>query len=748
MKNKLLLRQAIKYFGSSEKLPEYLLSFLNLISDTYDHYEKDRKMLERSIELSSQEMVELNSKLRKETEESHKEVYVKLKESLDILNDEKENTSINANDFLKLSYIADVLKNETKKRRLAEKERERRELQLEASQRIAHVGSWDLDLTNLEDINSNKLSWSDETFRIFGMEPQSAEVNNELFFSYVQPDDRQLIQDAINISIQTGDIYDIEHRILLPDKIEKIVHERGEIIKDKLSGKPIKILGTIQDISERKQAKLHIEKANEEIKKLFENIHEAFFSVNMETFETIQMTAACMKIYGYSPEDFIANSTLWFDLILEEDKQVIFNNDPKLREGNSIVQEYRIRDKSGQIKWIETALEPTLNEKGILVRIDGITSDITKRKEAEIALKESEYKFRFLIENSADAIIIVNKKGEITFASTSLYKVTGHNPEDVIGLTSFDITHPEDKAALQQLFLELLEVPGSVRSIVHRRMKKDGTYIWCNGTATNLLSEPAVKGVVINFRDITERIEYEEALMRSNIELKKTNMELDKFVYSVSHDLRAPLSSMEGVINFLEIETSDPQALKDIGFLKESVYKLDNFILDILDYSRNARLDIKREEINFKGFLDDIINNLKFMSSGNANIDVAFQIIGTSVFYSDKTRVGIILNNIISNAIRYSDPQKLNPFVEVIINLTDANAFIIIKDNGIGISKEHQEKIFDIFYRVSAKSEGSGLGLYIVKETIEKLNGTINIESEQEVGTIFKISIPNQVNNN
>ncbi len=234
-----------------------------------------------------------------------------------------------------------------------------------------------------------------------------------------------------------------------------------------------------------------------------------------------------------------------------------------------------------------------------------------------------------------------------------------------------------------------------------------------------------------------------EALERSNEELKKANRELDRFVYSVSHDLRAPLASMMGVISICEGEVLDAFMLKNIGMLKKSVNKLDGFIMDILDYSRNSRLEVKKEEIHFDQLLHDITDNLKFMSGEQKQVELKTSINNGLVFYSDKTRLSIILNNLISNAIRYQNPKAPNPYVEIEVKVSEHEASISVKDNGIGITKENQDKVFEIFYRISKSSVGSGLGLYIVKESIEKLSGRIELISEIGIGSEFKIYIPN-----
>jgi signal transduction histidine kinase len=234
------------------------------------------------------------------------------------------------------------------------------------------------------------------------------------------------------------------------------------------------------------------------------------------------------------------------------------------------------------------------------------------------------------------------------------------------------------------------------------------------------------------------------ALLQSNEELRKSNKELDRFVYSVSHDLRAPLSSMLGVVGLCEMGPMDPFIQKNVSLLKSSIKKLDGFIIDILDYSRNSRLEVNRQEIHFADLLTDVCNNLKFMcTEDQRKVDVRTKIENGITFYSDRSRLSIILNNLISNSIRYQNPKVTDPFVEVSVAISASSADIRIIDNGIGIEKENHEKIFNMFYRVSTQSVGSGLGLYIVKETVEKLHGVINLESEPGKGTVFNIHLPN-----
>lgn len=310
----------------------------------------------------------------------------------------------------------------------------------------------------------------------------------------------------------------------------------------------------------------------------------------------------------------------------------------------------------------------------------------------------------------------------------------------------FDCIHPEDieqvKKIVSESKAELKPFEYEARIFMPDLSIKN---IVAKGQASESSTGDIVKmhGTI---QDITERKKHEQVIEESNKELRKSNHELDKFVYSVSHDLRAPLSSMLGVVTLIETETTDNSIAGDIKMLKNSIHKLDGFIKDILDYSRNARTDVNLQEIHFDELLNDIKGNLKHMASANANVDMRIHVKNGTSFLSDRVRLNIILNNLISNSIRYSKPDISDSFVEVHVDANETDARIVIKDNGIGIAKENQDKVFDMFYRISKKSVGSGLGLYIVKEMVEKLNGYLHLESQIDEGTQFTILIPNMHN--
>ncbi len=230
-------------------------------------------------------------------------------------------------------------------------------------------------------------------------------------------------------------------------------------------------------------------------------------------------------------------------------------------------------------------------------------------------------------------------------------------------------------------------------------------------------------------------------LQEKNVELEKINFELDRFVYSASHDLRSPLTSILGLLNIMREEVSDEGTIHLVSLMEESILKLDNTIRDIVAYSRNNRTNITIEPIGLKLLVEEIMGNLRYLETGEFKIPEQIQIKNEIVFLGDRNRIQIILNNLLANAIRYRHPAR-KPEVVVEAVLKGQFVQITVKDNGIGINEKHIGKIFDMFYRTSDTSSGSGLGLYIVRETIKKLNGSIDVVSHVNEGTSFTIVLP------
>jgi signal transduction histidine kinase len=240
-----------------------------------------------------------------------------------------------------------------------------------------------------------------------------------------------------------------------------------------------------------------------------------------------------------------------------------------------------------------------------------------------------------------------------------------------------------------------------------------------------------------------EKAKANEALRTQYEELVKINKELDSFVYSVSHNLRSPLMSVLGLVNLAKTEDQNRDNFfsQYFNMMETSINKLDETLKEILDYSRNARKDLEIEQIDMRKIINDHLERMQYMP-GAQHIHKEVIIDQEAPFYSDKYRFSFIVNNLISNAIKYYDPDKADPFLQITIVTRKNKAVLEFKDNGIGIDDRHLTRVFDMFFRATHKNDGAGLGLYIVKEAVEKLHGDISIVSKMGQGTTFTIELP------
>lgn len=233
-------------------------------------------------------------------------------------------------------------------------------------------------------------------------------------------------------------------------------------------------------------------------------------------------------------------------------------------------------------------------------------------------------------------------------------------------------------------------------------------------------------------------------LRLKNEELRRTNSELNRFVYSVSHDLRAPLMSMLGLINLVRMEDNPEEQKQYFDLMEKSVRKMDTYIQTTLEYYRNFKSEVKIEPVHIETLLNDIIESV---SSYHSKATIKFHFQGEPEIYSDKLRMKICLSNIISNALKYG--QNSNETYEVLVDCNHSNneLEVCVQDFGIGISASEMPRIYDMFYRSSQNknSNNTGLGLYLVKEAIKRIKGRIEVDSELGKGSTFRLFIPNQM---
>lgn len=403
--------------------------------------------------------------------------------------------------------------------------------------------------------------------------------------------------------------------------------------------------------------------------------------------------------------------------------------------------EHRLRHKTGEYRWVLNAGRPFYNLEGQFSGFIGSCYDITERRKAEELLHLQ----KSAMESALEGILIIeddNRRYPVIYANNELSAITGITAQDVIAMDFLQVIGNPVLEQTRENIIQSLRNKTSYRGEIECH-NGSGSSSWrllymapVNDNGNNVSHFVAV------LSDISESKLVEKTLREKNRQLLKTNEELDRFVYSTSHELRSPLMSVLGLVNLLESEQESSEQTVYIDMIRQTISKLDKIIHDIIDYSRNSRLDVVYENIDFQGAVQKAIDNHAYLENfGKVQFEMDVK---TNIpFFSDKKRIEIIFNNFISNCIRYHNFAQDTPWVKISVKTSPVNALITISDNGSGIHERHLPKLYEMFYRGTDKSEGSGIGLYIVKEIIDKLQGNIQVNSVSGKGTSFTIDLPN-----
>ncbi len=370
--------------------------------------------------------------------------------------------------------------------------------------------------------------------------------------------------------------------------------------------------------------------------------------------------------------------------------------------------------------------------------------DITERKKAEKDVEDWRARYELIVKSSGQMIYDYDlASGNILWSGNTVH-ILGFSNEEMGDINQWSaLIHPDDRdtivTGLQKAQQEL-----SKFDVEYRFRNREGNYKIVSDRGFFYADQinPENLRMLGIMEDITEKKEAEQNLMIKNEELLKANEELDRFVYSASHDLRAPIASLLGLIQVARMEDSRDSLELLFTLQEKSLKKLDTFISDIVDYSRNERLPIKREPINLHKFFDEALEQFNFLeNTGKLRKDI--RIVQHHDFVTDPKRFQIIVNNLLANAIKYADLSKEEPYLAIEADITLHRGIFRFVDNGEGIRPELQHQIFDMFFRASNRATGSGLGLYIVKEAVAKLNGEISLHSDYGNGSAFTILLPN-----
>lgn len=408
----------------------------------------------------------------------------------------------------------------------------------------------------------------------------------------------------------------------------------------------------------------------------------------------------------------------------------------KVMDGDSVpMVEQKFIRLDGRTIDVETMAFPFFYKGKAATHV--IFRDITEKKKTEEHARRSESLFSQLFQNLPMAVVMLDENGKVSEINRGFEQMFGYTKQDLRGKNLNDYIVPDDLRS-EGIDLNNLIASNRVVSVESIRKHRSGKLIDVILCGVPVMFENEAIGIFGVYVDISDRKKVEE-------ELKVRNTELDNFVYKVSHDLRAPLSSVLGLVNLSKLQGNTDNPLEYINIIGEKIQALDHFISDVLSHSKNLKMDVDICKVDLKKVIEQTFTDLGYLDGARKTRKIV-RIDGID-FYSDPWRISEIFRNLVSNAIKYRKPGSDESEIVIKINVDQLCADISFADNGIGIKDSSLKRIFEMFYRATDQGEGSGIGLYIVKNAVEKLGGQIRVASSPGEGTRFHILLPNRINN-
>ncbi len=484
--------------------------------------------------------------------------------------------------------------------------------------------------------------------------------------------------------------------------------------------------GVIQDVTERKD---YFKESELRYQTLVERLPIGVVVHNHG--KIVLANSHANAILGATNQELIGTNVLRYVYRDQRDKTLNKMKEVSSTPSGMLEQKYVRLD--GKVIDVEASVFPFVYKGTPSYQV--IFRDITERKQAEMKLKKNETMFRQLFQSVPIAVVLLDDNGKVNQVNPGFQQMFGYEWKELRGKNLNDHIVP-DHLHNEGIDLNNLITSNKVVRLETLRKHKDGRIVNVILYGVPIMQEHQIIGIYGVYIDITDRIKIEE-------ELKIRNAELDNFVYKVSHDLRAPLSSILGLVNLARLPGNTDDPLEYIDIIGNKVEHLDHFIGDVLSHSKNLKMELTLSKVDFSRVIDRTFNDLNYLE-GAHEIKKFVKVEGSD-FYSDPWRISEIFRNLVSNAIKYRQTEGVDSEVNIRVTVDQHRAEIVFADNGIGIDEPNLNRIFEMFYRATEQSDGSGIGLYIVKNAVEKLGGQISVSSKPNIGTRFHIILPNRL---
>jgi PAS domain S-box-containing protein len=495
-------------------------------------------------------------------------------------------------------------------------------------------------------------------------------------------------------------------------------------------------------MQERKQAEEALRESEEKYRTILENIEDGYYEVDLAGNFTLLNDSMC-RIWGYPKEELMGmNNRQYTDKENARRLFQAFNKAYKTGEPGRVF-DYEIIRKDGTKRYVETSFSLIKDSSGKPIGVRGIIRDVTERKQAEEALRESEEKYRTILENIDDGYYEVDLAGKFTFFNDSMCRIYGYPREEFMGISYRQYTDQETAKEVFKAYNRVYRTGEPGRGFDHEIIRKDGTKGYIEASIS-LLKDSSSKPIGFRgiIRDVTERKRAEEALREKTEELAQSNKDLEQFAYVASHDLQEPLRMVTSYVQLLARRYKgklDSDADEFIKFATDGAVRMQKLINDLLTYSRVSTQGKELEPTDCETVFNQSLNNLKVAIDENGAL-VTHDSLPTVM--ADNPQLVELFQNLIGNAIKFRGAEP--PRVHVSASRNGNGWTFSVRDNGIGIAPEYAKRIFVIFQRFHSREKyaGTGIGLAICQKIVEQHRGRIWVESEVGKGATFYFTLP------
>ena len=625
--------------------------------------------------------------------------------------------------------------------RRAEMAAEAAKERLRRGQLYANIGTWEWNMI------TGELFWTERIAPLFGYPLGDLETSYDNFLAAVHPEDRQAVIDAVEACIERDVPYEIEHRVVWPDGTVRWLLERGAVQRD-AEGKPLQMIGVVQDIDDRKRAELALLEREQQLLEAQSLASLGNWRADLLTGELV-WSDEIYRIFGYEPGAITPSVDAFYAAVHPDDRQLVRDDLLEAEKTGRHNVIHRIIRPDGRIRHVHEFAQAEVDAEGKLIGLTGTVQDVTDQVKAEQRIRESEQRFAFAVEGAGDGVWDWQlKTGEMSF-SAHYEPMLGYRPGELVERVESwkDSVHPDDLAQVQQKLTAYLEGRSDQYNVELRLRCKDGNYKWvlCRSTVVERDAQGEPVRMIGIHSNISERKDAEEALIAAREEADRANRAKSEFLSNMSHELRTPMNAILGFGQLLEYDDSlGEETQENVSEILKAGQHLLELINEVLDLAKveSGRIDLSLEPVTIRPIVDECIGLVTPLAE-QRGIALSRESLSGAAVRADRTRLKQALLNLLSNAIKYN---REGGKVRLTVRPEDSDRLCIqVSDTGRGIPADKLAELFQPFSRLDAEGsdiEGTGIGLTITRRIVEMMGGSVDVESEIGVGSTFYIELP------